>query len=443
MTSLAIYTLLLSALLLAPLSQSKRPSSAPSETPDVATDFDDLIKQTTVHADADRQRPKGPSDYLSVPVARGASVRNVTDGKGRNTILTTVLKSADILNNYYYYHNETSNRSYSGEVLAYVTPWNRKGYGMAKILAPKLTWLSPVWFQLRREPLAAGAVASSKQAVDIGGEHEVDSAWLEQVRQAHAGAAGECGAREETATCPAAPPMYIVPRVTLETDIKRKDDITIAVDKLLSLRSKYGFDGFTLELSPNAYDITRELPERLKAEDPTIKIVFVVPPIEVPREDPQGLLEFKKSFLELAAHVDRFSVMTYDRSKFTGESSNAPYDWVKEIVSNLVAVDNSVAGKLLMGLPMYGWRGADAMIADTMVVWLAEGQLYPETSRVLVKWLMREREHVFVERLRGRTSSYPTPAFLYKRLQLAEEQRVAGVALWELGQMMPYLVDMF
>lgn len=34
-------------------------------------------------------------------------------------------------------------------MLAYVTPWNRGGYEAAVSFRSKLTWVSPVWLQLR------------------------------------------------------------------------------------------------------------------------------------------------------------------------------------------------------------------------------------------------------------------------------------------------------
>ena len=40
----------------------------------------------------------------------------------------------------------TKERSYSQNVLAYVTPWNNHGYDIAKL--NKFTHISPVWFQL-------------------------------------------------------------------------------------------------------------------------------------------------------------------------------------------------------------------------------------------------------------------------------------------------------
>ena len=94
-----------------------------------------------------------------------------------------------------------------------------------------------------------------------------------------------------------------------------------------------------------------------------------------------------------------------------------------------------------MGVPMYGWRGDEAMTADTMVLWLAK----KDGKHVSLKWHKSASEHIFREEgggLASLSSSYPTPLFVHKRLRLAEKLGV-GCALWEGGQMMPWLADLF
>ena len=59
------------------------------------------------------------------------------------------ISSKNILSNHFYYElNQTKKRS-TGEVLVYVTPWNRKGYKLASLIASKIHWLVPVWLQVK------------------------------------------------------------------------------------------------------------------------------------------------------------------------------------------------------------------------------------------------------------------------------------------------------
>jgi chitinase domain-containing protein 1 len=39
-------------------------------------------------------------------------------------------------------------KHFQGETLGYVTPWNSKGYDMAKLFSRKFTYISPVWLQV-------------------------------------------------------------------------------------------------------------------------------------------------------------------------------------------------------------------------------------------------------------------------------------------------------
>lgn len=67
--------------------------------------------------------------------------------------------------------DETKKR-FQGETLGYVTPWNGHGYDCAKKYRSKFTFISPVWFQIRKP----------QDIVTITGTHDVDSQWISDVR---------------------------------------------------------------------------------------------------------------------------------------------------------------------------------------------------------------------------------------------------------------------
>ncbi len=101
-----------------------------------------------------------------------------------------------------------------------------------------------------------------------------------------------------------------------------------------------------------------------------------------------------------------------------------------------------------MGIPMYGWRAdGEAMTGDALVQWLEAGG-----DKSSVRWDAEAQEHLFSapvavgasEESIGEmvmSSSYPTRDFICARLRLAEELHLAGVALWEIGQPLPMLMD--
>ena len=47
------------------------------------------------------------------------------------------------------------------------------GYAVATAIAPKLTYVSPVWLQ-----------AKGKDGTEIGGTHDVNTQWMDEVRAA-------------------------------------------------------------------------------------------------------------------------------------------------------------------------------------------------------------------------------------------------------------------
>ena len=52
--------------------------------------------------------------------------------------------------------------------------------------------------------------------------------------------------------------------------------------------------------------------------------------------------------------------MTYDSNKGSG-LPNAPYKWVEEVMSSLSTIDGA-RRKLLLGIPLYGYRQGEAVI---------------------------------------------------------------------------------
>ena len=60
--------------------------------------------------------------------------------------------------------------------------------------------------------------------------------------------------------------------------------------------------------------------------------------------------------------------MTYDHGIRSGIVQNAPLLWVESVVSSFIAAEESFQSKLLLGVPMYGWRGSEAMIGTPISV---------------------------------------------------------------------------
>ena len=137
---------------------------------------------------------------------------------------------------------------------------------------------------------------------------------------------------------------------------------------------------------------------------------------------------------KLEKAVDRLSRMTYD--KVRDGMPNSPLEWVASVMTSLVAVPG-LQSKLLLGVPMYGWRsGGEDITADKMVLWLAS------RDRVSVSFDEEAQEHVWKD-AKGRKASYPSPYGLTLKMRMASALEIAGVAAWEAGQMPASYMDIF
>jgi hypothetical protein len=137
---------------------------------------------------------------------------------------------------------------FSGEVLAYVTPWNGKGYDEAKASAARITWLAPVWFQIRG--MQGGGLEGDALDYSVTGEHDVDVDWVREVWAAQTGVRDPPNNKRDVSSKGV---MKVVPRVTLETPMEcptagKDDECRAMALELNRMRQLYDFDGYTLEV---------------------------------------------------------------------------------------------------------------------------------------------------------------------------------------------------
>ena len=307
--------------------------------------------------------------------------------------------------------------------LAYVTPWNNKGYDIAKAFNGKFTHVSPVWFQLKRD--------HARKRFVIEGQHDVDQGWLKEVR---------------TPSPATGRVAKIVPRVIVEglmisdfaelfdPSSPRQREMLIS---LVQLCQHHNFDGIVLELW-SRLQITPEVRKPLTQLITTLgtglhaagkDLILVVPP-HVESFGPQD-------FQNLAGAVDYFSINTYDYSAGSTAGPNAPYTWVKGYLSKVLSGATGSAARpeqLLLGLNFYGNSyspaGAHPILGHEFVRVLEEAR-----SHVELKWNAKAREHV----LRSTSPDmkvavyYPTARSIQERVALASELGV-GICIWEIGQ---------
>lgn len=406
---------------------------------------------------------------LAVPPAAAKKWERVARQEGpvaqsvqERGLVTLKPKPRDILQFSGEYCQDTWTPSFQGGVLAYLTPWNGRGYDVAKRWRAKFSRVAPVWYQLRGGP----------GGFQLTGHHDVDREWMQALRvPVHEGARVP----------------RIVPRVNVElgpTDTQRllsSEGAGAAAQAIAIEVEAANLDGIVLEgwSAWAAMGITTQkagvqgiatllhsLRMRLNATEFNTKrhkdIILAVPPAVPARK---GAPSFTRMHYDLISRfIDGVSVMTYDASSAESPGPNAPLPWVNASISALLVplplkpdispeaaefaatLDSreATAAKVAMGLNFYGgfYRGPGD--GGPVVGHEALGIL--DTARPRLVWDEEAAEHVAKIPAPGNRDMkhllfYPTLASIQARLDLAQKLGT-GIAIWEIGQGLDYFYDL-
>ncbi|XP_059471746.1 chitinase domain-containing protein 1 [Neocloeon triangulifer] len=341
-------------------------------------------------------------------------------------LLAPSVRAKDILAQNAAYHKDVDVKHHNTTtVLAYVTPWNSKGYEIAEKFTKKFDLISPVWLQVKR---------SVEGSYTITGEHDVDNGWVSKLRKNN-------------------PSIKIVPRLLFDewrgedfvSVLKSQAEQTRLGQVLVKICQKHNFDGLVLEfwsqLGGQAKEplsvMTRNLARAMRKS--SFITILVLPPIRH-RE-----LEYfdKTDFDRLANDINYFSLMTYDFSSVQRPGPSSPLPWMKDCVESLVPDSNDAnREKILLGLNFYGMdftiNGGGPILGRDFLQLLenvkpAEKLKYDDNS-----------EENFIELKKSDSSHiifYPTPYSILRRIRLAEEFGT-GLSIWEIGQGLDFFYDL-
>lgn len=320
--------------------------------------------------------------------------------------------------------SQTCTRKYSShQVLGFVTPWNPSGKeeSIAEAQNGRLDIVSPVTWQMLPHKLDGGT--------------DFDNHYFNAISSS--------GCR-------------IYPRILFEPSswschsfITLSSTTEEMVERLVSLCRQYGFDGVVLEIwqaiigsacmekaADKMIAMVTQIGEALRNK--SLHTALVLYPYTA---DVNSHHMNSKTLRKLSLGFSYFVVMTYDYgipNSGRGAAPNAPMWWVRKVATYFS--EGGVAPKLLIGLNMYGVEyvkgGEDRHVTGRDVVEM----MHKYDARLV--WTGEEvGEHAFVVGDGERVTLYPTRASVALRVALAAEMGLGGVALWEMGQGMPYLFD--
>ncbi|KAJ6797452.1 chitinase domain-containing protein 1 [Iris pallida] len=333
-------------------------------------------------------------------------------------------------------------RHFPNPVLAYITPWNSRGYDMAKLFSSKFTHLSPVWYDLKSE---------GKKLV-LEGRHNADLGWISELRMSGG--------------------SLLLPRVVLEAFpadlLQKKQQWTKAIDIIVAECKNMGYDGIVLEswsrwaaygvlhdpdMRRMALQFIKQLGKALHSVNSMInanhhlELIYVIP---APRS--QNLAEHDFGPLDLTElndSVDGFSLMTYDFSGPQNPGPNAPLPWIRSCL-HLLLGDNAQDGPhkhahlIFLGINFYG---NDFILSQGAGGGAITGRDYVsllERHRPLLRWEEKSSEHFFIysDNNVQHAVFYPSLMSISTRL---DEARAWGASLsiWEIGQGLDYFFDLF
>ncbi|XP_078439602.1 glycosyl hydrolase superfamily protein [Wolffia australiana] len=335
----------------------------------------------------------------------------------------------------------SSLRHFQNPILAYVTPWNSRGYELAEMFCFKLTHVSPVWYELK----------SDKTTYFLEGRHNYDSGWISRIKTN--------------------PNILVLPRVVLElfhSEMLKKVKLRQKViDIIISECKQMGYDGIVLEswsiwamhhvlhdieMRRRAVEFVKEMAMALHSVNYSartgrrLELIFVIPAVRSKhlREHDFGI----DDFVQLVDFVDGFSLMTYDFSGPHNPGPNAPLPWIKstlDLLLNDPAISPEAARKIFVGINFYG---NDFLLSQDVGSEAITGRGYLsllQKHKPALQWERESSEHFFLyedDKNRRHAIFYPSLASISLRLDEARS-RGASLSVWEIGQGLDYFFDLF
>ncbi|KAK2943963.1 putative Glycoside hydrolase [Blattamonas nauphoetae] len=346
--------------------------------------------------------------------------------------------------------------------MAYVTPWNKAGWQLALDNAEKLDVVVPVWYQVK-----------PGKKYRLMGKQDVNKTWIEAIHKA-----GEEAGRR----------IKVIPRfyfekwtstqwIDLLNGTSRAEELRqllfdecIASDLdgvLLDFASlsfaSYGLDAPEMQVGNELVQVQAQLYQILAQHLHLVgkEIIVVTAPLSLFHSSIPYVHPVPIQYALHRRDIDAVMVMTYD---YSGNSPGpiSPSVWAKGCVESLLSLPKQELldalhftditppkpKQIFMGMNFYGThfkngqfvghvRGDDVLkilsVYKTKIDWESNSEEHRFTWR-------EEEKSELSNSFADHTMYYPTIHSITKRKEKAESIG-CGLAIWELGQGLPYFMD--
>uniref|UniRef100_A0A0N5AWG3 Chitinase domain-containing protein 1 n=1 Tax=Syphacia muris TaxID=451379 RepID=A0A0N5AWG3_9BILA len=310
-------------------------------------------------------------------------------------------------------------RNFPNPSAAYVTPWNGKGYDIAKFAAKKFTHISPVWFQV--------VPSFDEKSCLVEGTHDIDQGWIADVRSNNSD-------------------IRIIPRFIFEKwtasdylDFLHSEQWQDkCINRIVNLIQRNKMQGAVVEVWTQ-FAAVLETGHREEAlefviamgksfHNHQLQLIVTIPAELEATLKPIGITN-PSELAKIVKSVDYVHVMTYD---FRGDTLRgvSPLFWIRKNIEYLIDGSDEVASKLLLGINFYGYQVRNRKFSPVMSSSFRE---LLEAKDAVVYWDNYSEELFAHSNIRNEMMYYPTLDSISKRLEAAKELGV-GIAIWEIGQ---------
>lgn len=330
------------------------------------------------------------------------------------------------------------------EVLGFVSYWNPIGYQYAEEYGIKFDYISPTWYSM--------GLQTSRDVpafYELSGIEDTDTFFLREITSRYT--------------------TKIVPRVLFTKGdeesyrelLTNEDKIYELADTLYQFLLSTNYYGLVFEIFPFLdlfigdpdlnqmkrlqLEMIKKVAEYLKERD--YKLMLVIPGYY-----PNNVQFTDADFLYLSESVFRFITINYDYS--WGEPGpNNPIDWIEDTVKYYLKrmIDSNgqpigdyyyYAKKLMIGVSFYGYQYTKNNNGKWSQMYILGSDYLSilKNQKTQILWNDKYAEQLIFFESNGKpqVATYPTQVGIQRRVELAKKLGT-GIAIWELGQGLPYL----